>query len=141
MRKSQSTKFVLAEDYLIEEEGEQTVYEYTFRFSGAIYPEEQFKQKLILLLKTLKSISTFSAIPEVADILTAGLKEGSHIRGYASFTLGDTMLLVRSKRLVKHDDDEEEETKEVSKDTEKDNPSSNDSDDKPEADSNTSDKN
>jgi hypothetical protein len=98
-------RFILNENNLTE--AEQTVYEYTYFYDGARYEEDQFRQKLTLLIKSLKSVSTISVIPEVVEILVSGLKEGSEVKGYAMFELGDVAIKVMAKRLVKHIDDED----------------------------------
>lgn len=98
-------RFILNENNLTE--AEQTVYEYTYFYDGARYKEDQFRQKLTLLLKSLKSISSMAVIPEVVEILVSGLKEGSEVKGYAMFELGNVAIKVIAKRLVKHIDDED----------------------------------
>lgn len=98
-------RFTLNENTLFE--AEQIVYEYTYYYDGAHYTEEQLKQKLTLLLKSLKSVSTVAVIPEVVEILVSGLKEGSEVKGYAMFELGGVAIKVMSKKLVKHVDAED----------------------------------
>jgi hypothetical protein len=98
-------RFILNENSLTE--AEQIVYEYTYFYDGARYKEDQFRQKLTLLIKSLKSVSTVAVIPEVVEILVSGLKEGSEVKGYAMFELGDVAIKVMAKKLVKHIDDED----------------------------------
>jgi hypothetical protein len=98
-------RFILNENNLTE--AEQTVYEYTYFYDGARYEEDQFRQKLTLLIKSLKSVSSMSVIPEVVEILVSGLKEGSEVKGYAMFELGNVAIKVMAKKLVKHIDDED----------------------------------
>lgn len=98
-------RFVLNENNLTE--ADQVVYEYTYFYDGARYKEEQFRQKLTLLLKSLKSVSSIAVIPEVVEILVSGLKEGSEVKGYAMFELGNVAIKVMAKKLVKHIDDED----------------------------------
>lgn len=98
-------RFILNENNLTE--AEQTVYEYTYFYDGARYKEDQFRQKLTLLIKSLKSVSAVSVIPEVVEILVGGLKEGSEVKGYAMFELGGVAIKVMAKKLVKHIDDED----------------------------------
>lgn len=75
------------------------MWEYTYIFNSSRFNEEQFKEKIIITLRRLKNISAVQAIPEAAEILVAGLKEGSEIKGYANFELGDTTLTVKAKKV------------------------------------------
>jgi hypothetical protein len=92
---------------LTEEQAVQ--YDYTYIFDGARYDEEKFKQKLILKLRTLKSISAAQAIPEAVDVIVYGLKEGAQVRGIANFQLGDVDLIIRAKKTIDHSPDGDEE--------------------------------
>jgi hypothetical protein len=98
-------RFTLNEDTLLE--AEQIVYEYTYFYDGAHYTEEQLRQKLTLLIKSLKSVSAVAVIPEVVEILVSGLKEGSEVKGYAMFELGGVAIKVMAKKFVKHIDAED----------------------------------
>ena len=93
---------------LTEEQAVQ--YDYIYIFDGSRYDEEKFKQKLILKLRTMKSISAANAIPEAVDVIVYGLKEGSQQRGYAMFQLGDADITVRAKKTIDHSLDGDEET-------------------------------
>jgi hypothetical protein len=84
-------------------------YEYTYIFNGSRFDEEDFKQKLILKLRTLKSISAVQAIPEAVDVIVYGLKEGAQVRGIANFQLGDVDLIIRAKKTIDHSPDGDEE--------------------------------
>lgn len=85
----------LTEDHLANKT-DDIEYEYTFLFGGSNLKEDQFKQKIILLLKSMKSISTVAVIPQAVDIIVQGLKEGAEIKGFANFELGDTSIVVKA---------------------------------------------
>jgi hypothetical protein len=85
----------LTEDHLADMT-DDIEYNYTFLFGGATFKEDQFKQKIILLLKSLKSISAVQAIPQAVDIIVQGLKEGAEIKGFANFELGGTSVVVKA---------------------------------------------
>lgn len=91
-------------------EAQAVQYDYTYIFDGSRYDEEKFKQKLIIKLRSLKSISAAQAIPEAVDIIVYGLKEGAQVRGIANFQLGDSDIIVRAKKTVDHSPDGDEET-------------------------------
>jgi hypothetical protein len=85
----------LTEDHLADMT-DDIEYNYTFLFGGATFKEDQFKQKIILLLKSMKSISSVGAIPQAVDIIVQGLKEGAEIKGFANFELGGTSVVVKA---------------------------------------------
>ncbi len=87
----------LTEDHLADMT-DDIEYKYTFLFGGAIFKEDQFKQKIILLLKSMKSISAVQAIPQAVDIIVQGLKEGAEIKGFANFEIGNTSIVVKAKK-------------------------------------------
>jgi hypothetical protein len=97
---SERPQFVLNEAILIEAETDNINYEFSYIFNGSKYEEDDFKQKLILVIKSTGSISVYSAIPEVVDLIMQGLKEGSKARGFAYFKLGTASLLVRAKKVL-----------------------------------------
>jgi hypothetical protein len=71
-------------------------YEYKYFLGGSAFKEDQFKQKLILALKAMKSISSVAAIPQAVDIIVQGLKEGAELKGFANFELGDNSVVVKA---------------------------------------------
>lgn len=73
-------------------------YDYQYLLSGSAFKEDQFKQKLILVLKSMKSISTVAAIPQAVDIIVQGLKEGAELKGFANFELGNNSVIVKAKK-------------------------------------------
>lgn len=73
-------------------------YDYTFLFGGSNLKEDQFKQKLILVLKSMKSISSVAVIPQAVEIIVQGLKEGAELKGFANFELGDNSVIVKAKK-------------------------------------------
>jgi hypothetical protein len=79
-------------------ENDNIEYEYKYFFGGSAFKEDQFKQKLILLLKSMKSISAVQAIPEAVNIIVQGLKEGAELKGFANFELGDNSIVVKAKK-------------------------------------------
>ena len=87
----------LTEDHLANKT-DDIEYNYTFLFGGSIFKEDQFKQKIILLLKSMKSISTVAVIPQAVDIIVQGLKEGAEIKGFANFEIGNTSIVVKTKK-------------------------------------------
>jgi hypothetical protein len=89
-------KTILKEELL--REAEEPAYEYSFFFAGARFEEDKFKQKLIVTLKALKSISTTAAIPEAVDVIVGGLKEGAKVKGVSIFELGDKTVIVKAKK-------------------------------------------
>jgi hypothetical protein len=101
---------ILVKKYQRLTEEQAVQYDYTYIFDGGRYDEEKFKQKLILKLRTLKSISAAQAIPEAVDVIVYGLKEGAQVRGIANFQLGDVDLTIRAKKTIDHSPDGNEET-------------------------------
>lgn len=73
-------------------------YDYQYLLGGSSFKEDQFKQKLILVLKSMKSISTVAAIPQAVDIIVQGLKEGAELKGFANFEIGDNSVIVKAKK-------------------------------------------
>jgi hypothetical protein len=87
---------VLKEELL--REASEATYQYSFYFAGTKLDEEKFKQKLIITLKAMKSISTTSAIPEAVEVIVTGLKEGAELKGIAVFELGDKSVIVKARK-------------------------------------------
>ncbi len=87
---------ILKEELL--REAEEATYEYSFFFAGTRLEEEKFKQKLIVTLKALKSISNTAAIPEAVDVIVSGLKEGAEVKGVSIFELGNKTIIVKAKK-------------------------------------------
>ena len=79
-------------------EAGEPAYDYTFFFAGSPLDEEKFKQKLILIIKSIKSITAMAAIPEAAEVIVSGLKEGAEIKGVSVFELGDKAFMVKAKK-------------------------------------------
>ena len=99
---------ILKEELL--REASEATYDYTFFYAGAVVDEEKFKQKLILAIKSLKSIKSTSAIPEAAEVIVDGLKEGAELKAFAVFELGDKAFMVKARK----GSGKEESTEEVS---------------------------
>ena len=87
---------VLKEELL--REASEATYQYSFYFAGTKLDEEKFKQKLILIIKSMKSISTTSAIPEAVDVIVSGLKEGAEFKGVSVFEIGDKSIVVKARK-------------------------------------------
>jgi hypothetical protein len=87
---------ILKEELL--READEATFNYTFYYAGTVLDEEKFKQKLILVIKSLKSISNTASIPEAAEIIVSGLKEGSEFRGLSVFELGGKSFMVKAKK-------------------------------------------
>ena len=73
-------------------------YDYKFLLGGFALKEDQFKEKLILTLKSMKSITAVQAIPQAVEIIVQGLKEGAEIKGFANFELGNKSIVVKAKK-------------------------------------------
>jgi hypothetical protein len=73
-------------------------YNYDFFFAGSKLDEDKFKQKLIMIIKSLKSISAAAAIPDAAEVIVSGLKEGAEVKGVSIFELGDKTFMVKAKK-------------------------------------------
>lgn len=73
-------------------------YDYKFLLGGSAFKEDQFKQKIILLLKSMKSISSVAAIPQAVDIIVQGLKEGAELKGFANFEIGNNSVVVKAQK-------------------------------------------
>jgi hypothetical protein len=89
-------KSILKEELL--REAEEATYNYTFFYAGSVVPEDKFKDKLVLVIKELKSIANTAAIPEAAEVITSGLKEGAEMKGVSVFELGDKTFIVKAKK-------------------------------------------
>jgi CRISPR/Cas system endoribonuclease Cas6 (RAMP superfamily) len=88
---------VLKEE-LLREASEEATYQYSFYFAGTKLDEEKFKQKLIITLKAMKSISMTSAIPEAVEVIVNGLKEGAELKGISVFELGGKSVIVKARK-------------------------------------------
>ena len=99
---------ILKEELL--REASEATYDYTFFYAGSAVPEEKFRDKLVLVIKSLKSITNTAVIPDVSEIIASGLKEGAEQRGISVFELGDKTFMVKAKK----SSGKEESTKEVS---------------------------
>lgn len=89
-------KSILKEELL--REANEATYDYTFFYAGSALPEDKFKNKLVLVIKELKSIANTAAIPEAAEVITSGLKEGAEMKGVSVFELGDKTFIVKAKK-------------------------------------------
>ena len=87
---------ILKEELL--REAEEATFSYAFYFAGSAVDEEKFKQKLILVMKSLKSIANTASIPEAAEVIVSGLKEGAEYRGLSIFELGNKSFKVVAKK-------------------------------------------
>ena len=87
---------VLKEELL--REASEATYQYSFYFAGTKLDEEKFKQKLIVTIKAMKSISMTSAIPEAVEVIVNGLKEGAELKGISVFELGDKSVIVKARK-------------------------------------------
>lgn len=87
---------VLREELL--REAEEASFKYTFYYAGTALDEEKFKQKLILVMKALKSISNTASIAEAAEVIVSGLKEGAEFRGISVFEIGEKSFIVKAKK-------------------------------------------
>jgi hypothetical protein len=87
---------ILKEELL--READEASFSYTFFYAGSPLDEEKFKQKLILTMKSLKSISNANAIAEAAEVIVSGLKEGAEFKGVSIFELGEKSFMVKAKK-------------------------------------------
>jgi hypothetical protein len=87
---------ILKEELL--READEAIYDYTFLYAGSKLDEEKFKQKLVLVIKELKSIANTASIPEAAEVIVSGLKEGAEMKGISIFELGDKSFIVKAKK-------------------------------------------
>jgi hypothetical protein len=87
---------ILKEELL--REANEPTYNYTFYYAGTPMDEAKFKQKLIVTMKSLKSISNTASITEAAEVITSGLKEGAEFRGVSIFELGEKSFIVKAKK-------------------------------------------
>jgi hypothetical protein len=87
---------ILKEELL--READEATYDYMYYCAGALVDEEKFKQKLVLTIKSLKSIKTTSAIPEAVEVMVTGLKEGAELKGFSVIEIGDKQFMVKAKK-------------------------------------------